>query len=317
MYDVCVVGSLNMDMVVNVDRIPNIGETVLANGFKKIPGGKGANQAVAARRMGSSVVMVGCVGDDENGRILIDNLDKDGIDTAYIKKDLETPTGIALIYVDKEGRNNISVYPGANLQINKEDVNKLNSIIESKVVITQFETPVETAIESFKLAKKNKRITILNPAPARQIPDELIQLSDIIIPNETETEVITGIKPIDEKSIKDAADIMLHKGAKYVIITLGEKGAAIVNKEKFVIVEAYKVNAVDTTAAGDSFIGGLAHYISKKDNLSFDILQDAVKFANKVSAIAVTREGAQSSIPYMWELKQIFGEELIWKRLEY
>lgn len=311
MYDICVVGSLNMDMVVNVERIPNIGETVLAKGFKKIPGGKGANQAVAARRMGSSVVMVGCVGDDENAKILIDNLNKDGVETKYLKIDEETPTGVALIYVDKDGRNNISVYAGANLNINKEDINRLSNIIKSKIVITQFETPVETAIESFKLAKQNNSITILNPAPAREIPEELIKLSDIVIPNETETEVITGIKPIDEKSIKDAAAIMLQKGAKYVIITLGEKGAAIIDNERFTIVEAQKVNAVDTTAAGDSFIGGLSHYISKKGNLSFNVLIEAVKFANKVSAIAVTREGAQSSIPYMWELKEIFGEELI------
>lgn len=309
MYDVCVVGSLNMDLVLSVDKIPSIGETILANGLKKIPGGKGANQAVAAARLGSKVVMLGCIGNDDNGKILIENLKKDEIDVNYIKVIDQAPTGIALITVDKKANNSITVVPGANMQIDVKDICNLDKVIEeSKVVVAQFETPIETITKAFSIAKKNGKFTILNPAPAKEINEELISLSDVVIPNETETEVITGIDPKDDKSIKEAGQVLIKKGAKSVIITLGSRGAAVIDKDNFMIVDAYKVNAIDTTAAGDSFIGGVAFYLTKHGTYDYSSLCEAVKFANKVSAIAVTKEGAQSSLPYLKEVVERFGE---------
>ncbi|SKA77757.1 ribokinase [Caloramator quimbayensis] len=310
MFDICVLGSLNMDLVINVEKIPAIGETILAQDFKKVPGGKGANQAVAAARLKNRVVMLGCVGNDDNGNILVENMKKDGIETKYIKTIKDIPTGIALITVDSLGNNTISVYAGANMNIKEDDIDSLKDvIINSNIIIAQFETPVETTIKAFKLAKEHGKITILNPAPARRIPNELIKLSDIIVPNETETEIITGINPADDEKIKTAAKSIIDKGAEFVIITLGSRGAAIVSKDNYEEIAAYKVDAVDTTAAGDSFIGGIASFLSKK-GLSFDILCSAVKFANKVSAIAVTRQGAQSSLPYLNEVYEKYGEEI-------
>lgn len=309
MYDVCVVGSLNMDLVLSVDKIPSIGETILANDLKKIPGGKGANQAVASARLGSKVVMVGCVGNDDNGNILIENLKKDEIEVNYIKTIDEIPTGIALITVDKKANNSITVVPGANMQISVEDICNLDKVIEdSKLVVAQFETPIETITKAFNIAKEKGKFTILNPAPAKEINQELISLSDVIVPNETETQVITGIDPKDDTSIKEAGQVLIEKGAKNVIITLGSRGAAVIDKDNFMIIDAYKVDAVDTTAAGDSFIGGVAYYLTKHGRYDYNFLCDAVKFANKVSSIAVTKEGAQSSLPYLKEVVERFGE---------
>jgi len=309
MFDICVLGSLNMDLVINVERIPSIGETILAKDFKKFPGGKGANQAVASARLGSNVVMLGCIGKDDNGCILIDNLKRDNINTRYIKVEEKMPTGIALITVDSKGNNIISVYPGANMAVDLSYVEGLKEVFKnSKIIISQFETPIDVTLKAFEFAKKEGKTTILNPAPAKKIDKDLISLSDIIIPNETETELITGINPKDEKDIKRAGEFLIKQGAKYVVITLGERGAAIISKENFVLVNAYKVDAVDTTAAGDSFIGAMASYLSKKD-LNFNTLYGAVKFANKVSAITVTKIGAQSSLPYLKEVFERFGEE--------
>ncbi|KRQ86467.1 Ribokinase [Caloramator mitchellensis] len=310
MFDVCVLGSLNMDLVINVDKIPAVGETILANGFMKFPGGKGANQAVAAARLGSRVIMLGCVGKDDNGDILLNNLNRDDIDTSFIKRIDSAPTGIALITVDGAGNNTISVYPGANMKVDLDYIDNAKGFIESsKIVVAQFETPIEATKRAFRIAKKFGKKTILNPAPAKKIDEELIKLSDIIVPNETETEIITGILPESEDSIKEAGKILIEKGAEHVIITLGSKGAAIMDRINFDIVPAYKVNAVDTTAAGDSFIGAISYYLSKEQRIDFETLKSAVKFSNKVSAIAVTRKGAQSSLPYLKEVIEVFGEE--------
>lgn len=308
MNKVCVLGSINMDLVIKVNEMPKEGETILSESFEKIAGGKGANQAVAARRCGNIVSMIGKIGKDDNGKILKGLLEEDSIDTNLIFEDENEPTGMAVITVNKNGNNSITVISGSNMTLNKDEIEKSKEIIEnSDILISQFEVPEEVILEAFKIAKENNKVTILNPAPAKKIDEELLKSTDIIIPNETEAELLTGIKVNDLESAKLAANGLLEKGVKFVIVTLGSKGAAVISKEDGQIVEAYKVKAIDTTAAGDSFIGGLS---SKLDieSLSFENLLKAVKFANKVSSINVQRKGAQPSIAKLEEVIEIYGE---------
>lgn len=306
---VCVLGSINMDEVVGCREMPKIGETILADSFKKVPGGKGANQAVAARRMGCEVFMIGKIGNDSNGEYLLNELKEDGINTENVFKDNENPTGVAIILVDETGNNSIAVVSGSNMAISSEDLlTAKKSIIESKILISQFETPIDITIEAFKIAKENGVTTLLNPAPARDIPDELLKYTDIIVPNETEAKTLTGINVSDLSSAKVSSRVFLSKGVKYVIITLGDKGAAIVSEGYSALVPAKKVNAIDTTAAGDSFIGGLSRILSS-EALTDSSLEKAVGFANKVSAIVVTKEGAQTSIPTFETVIKTYGEE--------
>ena len=308
--NVCILGSINMDLVLRVDRMVKQGETILSKDFKKISGGKGANQAVAAKRLGANVSFIGKVGMDDNGSELLRALKEDKIDISHIKVDENEPTGMAIITVDDDGKNSIVVVPGANMKINNDSIDTAKNIIkESKLLIAQFETTVEATIEAFKIAKENGVITVLNPAPAKEVPDELLRLTDIIAPNETEAFELTNIKVDDNKSIKEAADKFIEKGVKFVIITLGERGAALVSKERLTIVPAYKVKAIDTTAAGDSFIGALASKLQNEDEIEFDTIEKSIKFANKVSSIVVQKQGAQPSLPYLDEVISIYGEE--------
>lgn len=307
---ICVLGSINMDEVVGCKFMPKVGETILAHSFKKVPGGKGANQAVAARRMGCEVFMIGKIGEDANGEYLLNTLKEEGINTENVFKDSENPTGVAIILVDDSGNNSIAVVAGSNMAINNEDLLEAKkAITESKILISQFETPVDITIEAFKIAREKGVITLLNPAPAREIPDELLKYTDIIVPNETEAESITGIKVNDINSAKIASRDLLSKGVKYVIITLGDKGAAMVSDNYSVLVPAKKVKAIDTTAAGDSFIGGLSRILSSENGLTDSSLEKAIGFANKVSAIVVTKEGAQTSIPTFETVIKTYGEE--------
>lgn len=308
MNKICVLGSMNMDLVLQIEDMPKVGETILSKGFKKIPGGKGANQAVAAQRCGAKVYMVSKVGKDENGKVLVDKLIEDKINTNYVLIDEKEPTGMAMIMVNENGNNSIIVVPGANMAITNEDIEgSKEAIKESDIVISQFETPINVTLEAFKEAKKLNKFTILNPAPAKEIQEELLNYTDIIIPNETEAELITGVKVIDLESAKMAASKMIAKGVKFVIITLGSRGAAVISKEDARIIDAFKVNAIDTTAAGDSFIGALSSRLNT-NNLTFEDLTEAVRFGNKVSSIAVQREGAQPSIPYLDEVLEIYKE---------
>ncbi|KYH29033.1 MULTISPECIES: ribokinase [Clostridium] len=309
MNNICVIGSMNIDVVLNVKRMVRLGETMFANSLKNIPGGKGANQAVACSRMGAKVYMISKVGMDGNGEVLIKELVKDNINVDYVFKDNNEATGTAIITVDEYANNSIIVASGANMAISKEEINKSSEAIEkSEVIISQFEVPMEAIIEGFKIAKKNNRVTILNPAPAKEVPEELLKYTDIIIPNETEAFELTGIEVSNLENAKIAAKKLLEKGVKYVIITLGSKGAALINNENAEIIPAFKVKAIDTTAAGDSFIGGLASKLNIK-NLSFENVKNAVLFGNKVSSITVQREGAQPSIPTLEEVKRVYGEE--------
>lgn len=309
MNKVCVLGSINMDLVIKVKDMPKVGETILSKSFEKIAGGKGANQAVAAKRCGNEVSMIGKIGLDDNGKALKRLLEDDEIDTSLIFEDEKNPTGMAMITVDENSDNSIIVISGSNMKINESEIEKSREKIKnSDILISQFETPEDMTIKAFNIAKENGKITILNPAPAKEIKKELLKVTDIIIPNETESELLTGIKVNDLDTAKLAGKKLLESGVKFAIITLGEKGAAIINNERAELVKAFKVNAVDTTAAGDSFIGGLSSKLNIND-LNFENLIKAVTFGNKVSSIAVQREGAQPSIPTLEEVIKIYGEE--------
>ncbi|MCY6369035.1 ribokinase [Clostridium ganghwense] len=309
MNDICVLGSMNMDIVLKVNRMPKVGETILAEGLDNIPGGKGANQAVACSRLGGNVYMISKVGIDGNGEVLIKELVKDNINVDFIFKDKIHPTGTAIITVDDEANNSIIVASGANMCINKSEIIKAAEVIKkSDIIISQFETPIESTVEAFKIAKDKGKITILNPAPAKDIDEELLKYTDIIIPNETEAYELTGVEVKTLEDAKKAAERLFQKGVNFVIITLGSKGAAIVTKENAEVIPAHKIDAVDTTAAGDSFIGAFASKLDIRE-LSFNNIKQAIKFGNKVSAIAVQREGAQPSIPCLEEIIEIYGEE--------
>ncbi|WP_195467184.1 ribokinase [Clostridium sp. D43t1_170807_H7] len=309
MNRVCVLGSMNMDLVVKVNDIPRVGETILSKSFEKIAGGKGANQAVAAKRCGAEVAMIAKIGKDENGEILKDKLKEDNIDVKYVFEDKNESTGMAFIMVNENGNNSIIVVAGSNMTINKEDIEaSLEKIEESDILIAQFETSEEMTLEAFKKAKEFGKVTILNPAPAKKINEELLKVTDIIVPNETEAEVLTGITVETLEDANKAGKVFLEKGVKFVVITLGDKGAAVIGKDFCKLVPSYKVNAIDTTAAGDSFIGGLSSKLDFR-NINKETLIGAVNFGNKVSSISVQRKGAQPSIPYLKEIEEIYGED--------
>lgn len=309
MSKTCILGSLNMDIVLKVENMAKIGETIFAESLTTIAGGKGANQAVASGRMGSEVYMIGKVGLDSNGDFLVNTLALDGINTDYVFKDNKETTGTAIINVNREGNNSIVVVPGANMNINIDEIKQSYSVIRNcDVIIAQFETPSEMTIEAFNYAKSKGIITILNPAPAKTLDKQLLQCTDIIIPNETEAYELTGVLVEDLESAKKAAENFIEMGVPYVIITLGSKGAALITKEKAEIIPTIKVNAIDTTAAGDSFIGALSSKLGAEE-LSYETLKEAIAFGNKVSSIVVQRAGAQPSIPTMKEVIDIFGED--------
>lgn len=309
MSKICVLGSLNMDIVLQVENMAKIGETIFAKSLTTVPGGKGANQAVASKRMGSDVYMIGKVGLDSNGDFLVSKLSHDGINTDYVFKDNKETTGTAIINVNCEGNNSIVVVAGANMSINIDEINQSYSIIKDcDVIVSQFETPSEMTIKAFNYAKSQGIITILNPAPAKKIDENLLKCTDIIIPNETEAYDITGILVEDLESAKKAATSFIEMGVNYVIITLGSKGAALVTKGKAELIPAIKVVAIDTTAAGDSFIGAVASNLGKRE-LNYENLKEAITFGNKVSSIVVQRSGAQPSIPTKKEVINIYGED--------
>ena len=298
---IVVVGSSNTDMIVKTDKIPKLGETVIGGKFYKAAGGKGANQAVAAARAGGSVTFVSSVGDDVFGSEAIEGFKKDGINVEYVKKDPEEASGIALILVDSEGENSIAVASGANLSLLEENVvNAKNKIVNADVLLMQLEIPIETVEAAAKIAKASGVKVILNPAPAQTLSDELLQCVTILTPNETEAEMLTGVEVKDEADAVKAAEALLAKGVELVIITLGTKGALLATKEESKLIPGFKVEAADTTAAGDVFNGALAVAISEEKEI-----MDAIKFAHAAAAISVTRMGAQPSAPQREEIEKM------------
>lgn len=302
MKNICVIGSLNMDLVVNVDTMPKPGQTIIGSNFKEVPGGKGANQAVAMARLNGNVSMIGKVGEDGFGQTLINSLKNDKVDTTYIQTS-KGATGVALITVDKNAQNSIVVSPGANFEVKEDDIdNNIEAIKNSDIVVLQLETPLNTIKYALNKAKELNKYTILNPAPAVKLDNEIIKNVDLLTPNETELEIISGVSIETEEDIQKAAQIMIEKGVKELIVTLGSKGSLYINKEKSMFKKAYKVEAVDTTAAGDSYTGALAVALSQDKNI-----EDAMDFASKVGALSVLKEGAQSSLPTLEDVKNFRG----------
>ena len=298
MNKIIVVGSSNTDMVVKAQKLPAPGETVLGGQFLMNAGGKGANQAVAASRLGGKTTFVCKVGNDIFGDQALKQFDNEGIDTSFIFTDPELPSGVALINVDSKGENSITVASGANASLSIEEINKASLIFQSgDILLAQLETPIETVAHAIETAANYGLKAILNPAPAAELPEEIFRNLFAITPNETEAEILTGVKVIDEDSAHSAADILITKGVKNVIITLGSKGAFLKSDSFEGMISTEKVSAMDTTAAGDCFNGALSVAI-----LEGKTMEDAVAFACKAASISVTRMGAQASMPYRNEL---------------
>jgi len=298
MKQIVVVGSTNTDMVVKAARIPAPGETILGGRFLMNPGGKGANQAVAAARLGAEVVFIAKVGDDLFGREAKALFAKENICTDYVLTDPSEPSGVALIMVDAKGENCIAVASGANGTLMPEDIEGVEDIIaQSDLLLMQLETPLETVRYAADVAVNLGVPVILNPAPACELPSDLYDCLEVITPNESEAELLTNIKVTDEASAEAAARVLCDKGVLNVVITMGAKGAYVFDGEDGVMVPAFKVEAVDTTAAGDVFNGALAVALTEELEL-----EEAVRFASKAASISVTRMGAQASAPRREEL---------------
>lgn len=299
MGKILVIGSLNVDMVMKVDHMPVAGETILCDGMKLVAGGKGANQACAAGRLGTDVIMLGAIGNDAYGEMLRQSLQQSGVDVSGLLTKENVSTGTAFITVNKEGNNSIVVVQGANAQFTPEDIEAHRNLIEEcEIVILQLEIPMDTVLYAVKLARKLGKIVLLDPAPAPEhFPEELYQYIDIIKPNESELSRLTGIADA-QNHLEEAVQILKDHGGKNVLVTLGGEGAYLDAENKPAVhIPAKKVKVVDTTAAGDSFTAALAAMI-----LDGKTLEEAAEFANQVSAIVVTREGAQDSIPTLQEV---------------
>lgn len=305
--NILVVGSINMDLVIKAKAIPKPGETISGGTFYKAYGGKGANQAVTVARLGERCYFVGRVGKDIFGKELKENLIKNSVNIDYLVEDEENPTGVAFIMVDSDGENSIIVAPGANRFLTQDDVERSLPIVsKASILLTQLEIPVETASYTLKLAKDHNITTILNPAPAREIEPDILSLVDIITPNESELKILTGIEPQDKEDMLKAGKKLLQYGVKTVIVTLGAKGAMIIDNNLELHIPAIKVSAVDTTGAGDVFNGALAVRLAHQDPI-----EKAVRYAVISAGISVTRRGAQTSIPTLEEVNQFIRKEMI------
>jgi ribokinase len=297
---VTVVGSLNMDLVARAPRIPQPGETIIGDDFRTVPGGKGANQAVAAARLGAQVSMVGRVGRDAFADPLLNNLAAAGVDHTFVTQDPEAATGVALIVVDDAGQNSIVVASGANMRLSLADVDGAEAAIAAAdALLLQLESPLETVTRAAKVARAHGVKVILNPAPARSLPGALLSLVDVLIPNESETALLTGMPVGDQAEAEAAATALRGLGVGTVILTLGERGALLAREEKTELFPAFDVTSVDTTAAGDAFVGGFAVALAEGQSLA-----EAVRWGNAAGALATTKLGAQPSLPTRQEVKE-------------
>ena len=292
MKKILVIGSLNMDLVTMSERHPKLGETIIGKSFFQIPGGKGGNQAVAIAKLGGEVTMFGCVGKDSHGDILIEELKKNNVNIECIKKG-EKNTGIATIVVDENADNTIIVVPGANFEINTDDIDKnIDLIKNADIVLLQLEIPIDVVEYILKKSKEYNKITILNPAPAEKLSVDIIKNVDYLVPNETELELLSGMSTNSESEVLVASKKLMDMGVKNLIVTMGKNGSIFVGEDKVVKVGIHKVKAVDPTAAGDSFIGGVIRMLAEGEKI-----EEAMEFGARVGAITVTKEGAQSSLP--------------------
>lgn len=281
MFDVCVVGSANLDLVATAQRLPRPGETVMGDSYREHAGGKGLNQAVAAARAGARTAFVGALGDDHAGELLAGVLVNEGIDTSHVRR-VPEPTGRALIGVAGDGENSIIVIGGANLTVRADD------LPEARVVLAQLEVPGDAVTRAFARSRASGAVTVLNPAPAVQVSADLLGMCDVVVPNESEAESLGG------------AAQLLAAGAKAVVVTMGARGAALHTRDGVVAIEPFVVDAIDTTAAGDSFCGALAARLAAGDELP-----DALRFAAAAGALCATNAGAVPSIPRLADVLRL------------
>ncbi|MBQ2712306.1 MAG: ribokinase [Clostridia bacterium] len=293
-----VVGSLNMDLVIQSPVMPKAGETISGNGFMTNPGGKGANQAAAAGKAGGEAYMVGCVGSTAFGEELKDTLKGYGVNVDYVRTHEGVSSGIAVIVV-AEGDNRIILDAGANAEVCKNDVDLALAGAEAgDILIAQLEIPMQTVEYAMQVAKNKGMITILNPAPAAALSDTVLNGLTYITPNQTETQLLTGVDPVDESTVKKAAEVFSAKGVKNVVITMGAEGAALVSEGKYHFQPSFRTKAIDTTAAGDTFVGSFAVRLSEGASQ-----EESIRFACAASSVAVSRRGAQVSVPTREEIE--------------
>ncbi|ACY86343.1 ribokinase [Edwardsiella piscicida] len=293
-----VLGSINADHILKVEHFPRPGETLTGQGYQVAFGGKGANQAVAAGRSGADIAFIACVGADDIGERIRTQLACDGIDVHAVERVDGESTGVALIFVNQDGENVIGINAGANHALTPQYLSRHRALVaQADALLMQLESPLETVEAAAALAREHQTKVILNPAPARTLPDSLLRLVDVITPNETEAERLTGIRVHDDESARQAAAVLHGKGIATVMITLGRRGVWVSQEGHGGVIPGFRVNAIDTIAAGDTFNGALLTALLEGNTLSA-----AVRFAHAAAAIAVTREGAQPSVPWRREI---------------
>ena len=300
-----VLGSINADHILNLESFPTPGETVTGHHYQVAFGGKGANQAVAAGRSGADIAFIACTGDDDIGERVRRQLLSDGIDVAPVRAVKDQSTGVALIFVNAEGENVIGIHAGANAALSVEQVEAEKArIAGAQALLMQLESPLESVLAAAKIAHQHQTTVVLNPAPARDLPDELLSLIDIITPNETEAEKLTGIRVENDDDAAKAARVLHEKGIGIVMITLGSRGVWVSHDGQGRRVPGFKVQAVDTIAAGDTFNGAFVTAL-----LEGTALDEAIRFAHAAAAIAVTRKGAQPSVPWREEIDEFLRQQ--------
>ena len=296
---IIVIGSVNTDMVANAPTLPSAGETVMGTDFFVSAGGKGGNQAVAAARLGANVTMVGNLGADALGDQAIERLKKENINCEQVTRDSEQASGVALINVNQWGENQIVVVPGANATLSAEHVeNAFSNITKGSIILLQLEIPLASVARAIELGIKNDCRIILDPAPAQGLSPSLLENIFLLTPNETEAEILSGIKVTGESSAKEAASALLRLGVHNLAITLGGGGVLLASKNEYLLIPAIEVEAIDTTGAGDCFNGSLASELAKGNELS-----QSIEFACRVASMSVTRAGAQDAMPFAHEVK--------------
>jgi ribokinase len=300
-----VLGSINADHILNLAHFPRPGETVIGKQYHIAFGGKGANQAVAAGRAGADIAFIACVGADDIGERIRQQLQQDRIDTAPVETDADESTGVAMIFVNGEGENNIGIYSGANAALTPARVAQHQQVIaDADALLMQLESPLESVLAAAKIARAQQTQVILNPAPATALSDELLALIDIITPNETEAEILTGIAVKSDEDAARAAAALHAKGIATVLITLGRRGVWLSEQGNGVRIPGFSVQAIDTIAAGDTFNG--AFITARLEGVA---MHDAVRFAHAAAAIAVTRPGAQPSVPWRTEIDAFLQQQ--------
>ena len=302
---IAILGSINVDTTYHVERFPQPGETISAISKSSAPGGKGANQAVAAARSGAKTYFVGKVGDDNEGKFMLEALMEEHVDTDCIVVDKVHGTVTAMVTLDVNGQNHIMVYGGANQALLKEDLENTDKVLDSvDFLISQFETPQDVTAAAFKEAKNHGVITFLNPAPAHEIDPEVLKYTDIIAPNETESAILTGIKLNGEDSMLKTAEYFADKGVDNLLITLGSRGVFYSTPNGHGLVPAFKVKAVDTTAAGDTFVGAMASQL----HTNLDNIEEALVYGQRASSLTVQKMGAMPSIPFGDQVEEALNE---------